>query len=523
MIPKTFHRIWLGDASIPPQHEFWWQAWQRLYPDYEFKTWTESEFERETGRISLAYAKAAAATSFAMKSDILRIAILAEIGGIYIDTDMMPINRFEFSEFEEDILICISNNAIIGSPKNGQNIEHIFEAIMETDISNNAYLNVVNLTGPIFIESTLRNRNIKYVDQSLFYPYHHDESLSKIFTIDLDNTYAAHVWHGSWYGELITHQKIFNLFSHGNIYEMKDALGSERYSKIKNLIETQIKITESARSNILHSIHSTHLINALNFTEENHIVLSPFKACLHLNEIQNNITAWSIGTGNGHINNPLRSAIAHFDINTVFIEPSPYLKEKIENNFKRNSNIKVIGKAFFPSASNIKMLISNIHKAHHQQIPEWVDNLSHIAIPGINHQTIIENFYDTTGESHQFDIEKLLDELTVDTIDAKALFEENDRNHPDLVSIEVNYLEGMILSDILQYGIRPKMLIIINTGISEDMRDYLEYANYKVVSEKNNFITAVSFEYMKEYCNYLFMEFGIRSIYDHCIKSLIPN
>lgn len=523
MIPKIFHRIWLGSDSIPPQHEFWWQAWQRLYPDYSFHTWTETEFERETGKISLTYDKACDATSYAMKSDILRIAILAEVGGIYIDTDMMPINRFEFSDFEKDILICSSNNAIIGSPKNGQTINYIFDMITKIDIASNMHINVVNLTGPVFIHYILSDRDIEYADQKLFYPYHHDESLSKIFTLDLDNTYAAHVWHGSWYNEFFSHQKIFNLFSHGNIYEMKEAMEISKYQKIKSMIADQINMTENIRNNVLQFIHSTHLINALNFSEENFIVFSPFKICQHLNDIKSEITAWSIGTGNGHVNNPLRAAIAHFDIATIFVEPSPYLKEKIEDTFKRNSNIKVIDKAFFPSSSKITMRIFNRQKQPHPQLPDWVENLSHTAISGINAQAVIPYYNMTAEDFEKLGIDKCFENAEVDTIDAKTLFEMNNNITPDIVSIEVNCLEGMILSDIFQNGIRPKMLVIINTGISGDMSEYLEHINYKIISHKNNFNIAVSFEYMKEYCNYLFLEFGIRSIYDLCVKSLVPN
>lgn len=38
-IPKTIHRIWLGEAQMPPEYVRFGQSWSRHHPDWEMQDW----------------------------------------------------------------------------------------------------------------------------------------------------------------------------------------------------------------------------------------------------------------------------------------------------------------------------------------------------------------------------------------------------------------------------------------------------------------------------------------------------
>jgi hypothetical protein len=94
-IPRIIHRIWLGDdAPIPPLYEAYWNSWRLKHPGWSMVTWTSSnlvEFVRLLpNRDLLLHAE-----SFAELSDVARVDILREFGGLYVDTDFECMRSFE--------------------------------------------------------------------------------------------------------------------------------------------------------------------------------------------------------------------------------------------------------------------------------------------------------------------------------------------------------------------------------------------------------------------------------------------
>lgn len=98
MIPKTLHQIWIGPHPPPSK---WMDTWKAKNPDMEYRLWTEAdvpdlqrrdriEYQLEQGR-------------YAIASDIMRIAILEQHGGVYVDADSVclePIQDAYFMEFD---------------------------------------------------------------------------------------------------------------------------------------------------------------------------------------------------------------------------------------------------------------------------------------------------------------------------------------------------------------------------------------------------------------------------------------
>lgn len=82
MIPRIFHRIWVGSNPLPESHERYGETWQRHHPAWEMRLWTEEnlpELTRPEGYDRM--------RNPSERGDLLRYEILRSFGGVYIDTD----------------------------------------------------------------------------------------------------------------------------------------------------------------------------------------------------------------------------------------------------------------------------------------------------------------------------------------------------------------------------------------------------------------------------------------------------
>ena len=92
MIPKIIHYCWFGKGLMPQSQKDCIRGWQRLMPDYRFMRWDESTFD--LGKHPLAQC-ACNAKRYALASDVCRYNVLAEYGGIYLDTDVELFQRLD--------------------------------------------------------------------------------------------------------------------------------------------------------------------------------------------------------------------------------------------------------------------------------------------------------------------------------------------------------------------------------------------------------------------------------------------
>ena len=103
-IPKVFHWIWLGPKPFPHNSVKRIKRWMEFHPDWAFKLWTDQARinippEVEVcdnldilGLLSDCYFNS---DSFGEKSEILRLAVLAAEGGVYVDHDVEPLQRVD--------------------------------------------------------------------------------------------------------------------------------------------------------------------------------------------------------------------------------------------------------------------------------------------------------------------------------------------------------------------------------------------------------------------------------------------
>jgi mannosyltransferase OCH1-like enzyme len=121
MIPRVIHYIWFGNRPKIRKIEKCINSWKRFCPDYKIIEWNETNFDVN----SHPFAKEAyEAGNYAFVSDVARLMILYEYGGIYVDADV---------EILKSIDELLNNNAFIGIETN----EYVNSGQMFGTVKNN--------------------------------------------------------------------------------------------------------------------------------------------------------------------------------------------------------------------------------------------------------------------------------------------------------------------------------------------------------------------------------------------------
>jgi mannosyltransferase OCH1-like enzyme len=208
MIPKIIHQIWIGPKKRP---DIWIDTFRIDYinknPEYEYILWTEDNILQLFVDFPIYRMVYDLETKYCGKADILRYLILYIYGGIYIDADVAWINEKSFDSLLEQVnesdvfagkspdnlesitkkekkyenTIC---NSIMGSSKNNPLIRLLIDGIEKyiirdwgnTRIAKQDYTRkriihgVCELTGPLYLNRILSNKNITIFPSIYFYP-----------------------------------------------------------------------------------------------------------------------------------------------------------------------------------------------------------------------------------------------------------------------------------------------------------------------------------------------------------------
>ena len=97
-IPKVIHYCWFGKGEKSDLHKKCIASWKEKCPNYEIIEWNESNFDININN----YVKQAyVAKKYAFVSDFLRLYVLYNYGGIYLDLDveiLKPLDELLFDE-----------------------------------------------------------------------------------------------------------------------------------------------------------------------------------------------------------------------------------------------------------------------------------------------------------------------------------------------------------------------------------------------------------------------------------------
>ncbi len=106
MIPKVIHYCWFGKKPIPENGKKCIDSWKQHCPDYEINLWTEDNFQVSR----YPYMKEAYdAQKWAFVSDMARLIIVYDNGGVYLDTDVELIKSLD-EILENSFFFAIEKN-----------------------------------------------------------------------------------------------------------------------------------------------------------------------------------------------------------------------------------------------------------------------------------------------------------------------------------------------------------------------------------------------------------------------------
>lgn len=94
MIPKTIHCVWLSGDEKPEVYKECVRSWREIMPDFEIKEWSLANLPTEV-RLHPFVQAALDARKWAFATDYIRVWILYNYGGIYLDMDVMVYKSLE--------------------------------------------------------------------------------------------------------------------------------------------------------------------------------------------------------------------------------------------------------------------------------------------------------------------------------------------------------------------------------------------------------------------------------------------
>lgn len=206
MIPKIIHYCWFGGNPLPELALHCINSWKKFCPDYEIKEWNESNFDlNENTYVREAYES----KKWAFITDYVRLKVLYEHGGIYMDTDVEVIGSLDaflqdpaFSGFENNDQIP---TGIMAAEESQPFFKKLLDYYKDRHfiLSNGEYdlqTNVVTITKIATENGFVPNNKKQIVDGMIFYPWDYfcpkDHRTGEIHLTS--NTVCIHHFNGSW-------------------------------------------------------------------------------------------------------------------------------------------------------------------------------------------------------------------------------------------------------------------------------------------------------------------------------------
>jgi len=206
-IPKVIHYCWFGRKEKPLLVELCIESWKKNLTGYTFIEWNEDNFDTKINTYTdEAYTK----KKFAFVSDFVRLYVLYNYGGIYLDTDteiLKPLDGFlhheAFSGFED---IGKLPTCIIGGKKGNSFIKTLLDEyetarFIKPDGSMDLTTNVERITRHVKSISVNINDDIKLVCKGFtVYPRTYFCPIIWGFSKQCfsDDTHTIHHFAGSW-------------------------------------------------------------------------------------------------------------------------------------------------------------------------------------------------------------------------------------------------------------------------------------------------------------------------------------
>jgi mannosyltransferase OCH1-like enzyme len=132
---KIIHQIWVGPYQMPDRDKEFVREVKEINSQWEHIFWDNNNLPKLPEKIQKIYDFFEIHEDYAHQADILRLYLIKEYGGIYLDIDFKCIKGFNDTNLElYDGLFCYHNgndytmpNGILGATKNSAVINFIYD------------------------------------------------------------------------------------------------------------------------------------------------------------------------------------------------------------------------------------------------------------------------------------------------------------------------------------------------------------------------------------------------------------
>lgn len=211
MIPKIIHYVWFGGNPLPDDVKQYIVSWKKYCPDYKIIRWDESNFDVNQNQ----YCKEAyQAKKWAFVSDYIRLKVLYEYGGIYLDSDVEVVkpldNLLKYDAFSGYESVDQIPTGTMGAVAHNEWIELLLNEYVDKHffLENNVMDLTPNVTGITSLTKEkyhikLNGKTTKFGKNMILLPF--DYLCAKDFFTGVihktENTYTIHHFSGSWKSE----------------------------------------------------------------------------------------------------------------------------------------------------------------------------------------------------------------------------------------------------------------------------------------------------------------------------------
>ena len=208
MIPKIIHYCWFGRGEMPKLMKKCIRTWKKYCPDWEIICWDEDRFDINS---TVFTAQAYQARKFAFVADYVRLKVLYEMGGVYLDADQELLKPLEPFLHHKAFVGFLNTNEISagvvgaepGHPVIGEMLGLYEDKRFSSQDGIDLTPNTVGMTdllkqhGLVIDDSYQEIREMAVYPQTYFCP---TSCITVEHCISKD-TVSIHLWAGSWHSE----------------------------------------------------------------------------------------------------------------------------------------------------------------------------------------------------------------------------------------------------------------------------------------------------------------------------------
>jgi hypothetical protein len=197
-IPRTFHRVWLGQRQMPAEEVRFGATFTQHHPDWTMRLWTEEDLQL----LDITDTDRERARSASELSNLVRYEVLHRFGGIYIDTDFECLRPLTPVLRGIDAFGALEAPGRVGVAILGSVAKHplFARAARLSRYTLGVGAHSADANGPYLFSLILeQDHDLAIFAAHMFYPYRWDEPLDA--GASFPDAYAVHHWSKSWVEE----------------------------------------------------------------------------------------------------------------------------------------------------------------------------------------------------------------------------------------------------------------------------------------------------------------------------------